>query len=88
MRMMKPHRGAVILAFGILGLVVCQLFGVAAWVMADNDLKEMNRGYMDPAGRDFTKTGRILGMVSTALLGVSLLIVILVFLVSILSHNT
>jgi len=34
---MKPHRGAVILAFGILGLVVCQLFGVAAWVMADND---------------------------------------------------
>ena len=88
MRMMKPHRGAIILAFGILGLVVCQLFGVAAWVMADNDLKETDRGYMDPSGRDFTRTGRILGMVSTALLAVSLLIVILVFLVSILSHNT
>ena len=74
---MKPHRGAVILAFGILGLVVCQLFGVAAWVMGDNDLEEMGRGYMDPSGRDLTQTGRILGIVSTALLAMSLLIVIL-----------
>ena len=30
---MKPHRGIMILVFGILGLVVCQLFGIAAWVM-------------------------------------------------------
>ena len=75
--MMKPHRGAVILAFGILGLVVCQLFGVAAWVMGDNDLKEMRRGYMDPSGRDLTNTGRILGMVATALMAIR--VVVLVF---------
>ncbi|PYS68292.1 MAG: hypothetical protein DMF73_17120, partial [Acidobacteria bacterium] len=75
--MMKPHRGVIILAFGILGPVVCQLFGVAAWVMANNDLKEMNRGYMDPSGRDLTQTGRILGMVATGLMAISLLIVIL-----------
>ena len=74
--MLRPHRGAVILAFGILGFLVCQLFGVAAWVMADNDLKEMDRGYMDPTGRDLTKTGRILGMVSTALLAVSLIVLL------------
>jgi hypothetical protein len=73
--MMKPHRGAVILAFGILGLVVCQLFGVAAWVMGDNDIKEMRRGYMDPSGRDLTQTGRILGMVATGLMVTSLIIV-------------
>ena len=72
--MLRPHRGAVILAFGILGLVVCQLFGVAAWVMADNDLKEMRRGYMDPSGRELTNTGRILGMVATGLLVTSLII--------------
>ena len=78
---MKPHRGAVILAFGILGLVVCQLFGVAAWVMGNNDLREMDRGYMDPAGRDLTKTGRILGMVSTALLLTSLTILCLLVLI-------
>jgi hypothetical protein len=74
--MMKPHRGAVILAFGILGFVVCQLFGVAAWVMADNDLKEMRRGYMDPGGRDLTQTGRILGMVATALMAIPVVFLI------------
>ena len=85
--MMKPHRGAVILAFGILGLVVCQLFGVAAWVMADNDLKEMNRGYMDPTGRDLTNVGRILGIVATALMAIPLLILILFLLASIVSRH-
>lgn len=78
---MKSHRGAVILAFGILGLIVCQLFGVAAWVMAKNDLREMDRGWMDPSGRELTKTGRILGMVSTALMLTSLTILCLFVLV-------
>ena len=84
--MMKPHRGAVILAFGILGLVVCQLFGIAAWVMADNDLKEMNRGYMDPSGRDLTTVGRILGMVATALMAIPVVILIFVLIGSIVSR--
>ena len=79
--MLQPHRGAVILAFGILGLVFCQLFGVAAWVMGDNDLQEMNRGYMDPSGRELTKTGRILGMVATGLM-VTWVFVVIVFLMA------
>jgi hypothetical protein len=73
--MLKPHRGSVILAFGILGLVVCGLFGVAAWVMGNNDLLEMNRGYMDPTGRDLTNTGRILGMVATGITITSLILI-------------
>jgi len=85
--MLRPHRGAVILAFGILGLVVCQLFGVAAWVMADNDLKEMRRGYMDPSGRDLTNVGRILGMVATALMAIPLLFVILFLVLSIVAGH-
>ena len=75
--MMKPHRGSLILAFGILGLVVCQVFGVAAWVMGKTDLEEMDRGYMDASGRDLTNTGRILGIIATALMGVSLVLVAL-----------
>ena len=84
--MMKPHRGAVILAFGILGFVVCQLFGVAAWVMADNDLKEMRRGYMDPSGRDLTNTGRILGMVATALMAIPVVFLIFFLVAAIVSR--
>jgi hypothetical protein len=85
--MLRPHRGPVILAFGILGFLVCALFGVAAWVMADNDLKEMDYGYMDPAGRDLTKTGRILGMVSTGLLVTSLILMVFLFLIPMLAHR-
>ena len=73
--MLKPHRGSVILAFGILGFVVCGLFGVAAWVMGNNDLREMDRGWMDPSGRDLTNTGRILGMVCTGIMITSLILV-------------
>ena len=65
---MKPHRGMTILVFGILGLVVCQLLGIAAWVMGNQDLREMDAGWMDPSGRDLTNAGRICGMVATALL--------------------
>ena len=83
---MKPHRGSVILACGILGLVVCQLLGIAAWMMADKDLAEMDRGYMDPSGRDLTRTGRILGMVSTALLVISFLFVVLVVMIPLLTR--
>jgi hypothetical protein len=31
---MKPHRGGAILALGIIGIVVCFITGIIAWVMA------------------------------------------------------
>jgi hypothetical protein len=65
---MKEHRGTIILVFGILSLVVCPFFGIAAWVMGNTDLEEMDWGRMDPSGRDLTKAGRICGMVGTGLL--------------------
>ncbi len=73
---MKPHRGVLILVFGILGFVVCPFFGVAAWVMGNKDLEEMDAGGMDPTGRDFTKVGRICGIIATALLLLQVLILI------------
>lgn len=78
---MKPHNGTMILVFGILGLLMCTIFGIIAWVMGNRDLKEMDAGVMDPAGRDNTKTGKILGMVGTiiAIVGVGLTILISIF---------
>lgn len=64
---MKPHRGTLILILGILGLIVCMPVGIAAWVMGNGDLKEMAAGTMDPAGKDMTNIGRILGIVSVVL---------------------
>ena len=61
---LRPHRGGVVLALGILGLVVCFICGIIAWVMGNNDLKEMAEGTMDLSGQGLTQAGRICGMVS------------------------
>jgi hypothetical protein len=71
---MKPHHGTLVLVFGILGLVICAPLGIAAWVMGNGDLKQMDSGAMDPSGRSLTNAGRILGMVATILLGIGILI--------------
>lgn len=73
---MKPHRGVLILVFGVLSLVLCPFLGIAAWVMGNTDLQEMAMGRMDLTGSDMTKAGRICGMVGTALLGLQVLIII------------
>lgn len=64
---LNPHRGGVVLALGILGLVACFICGIFAWVMGNNDLREMAAGTMDLSGRGLTQAGRICGMVSVIL---------------------
>lgn len=70
---MKPHRGPVILVLGIVGLVFCPFFGVAAWAMGNRDLEEMATGQMDPSGADLTKAGRLCGIIGTVILTVGML---------------
>ena len=71
---LRPHRGGLILALGILGLVCCFICGIIAWVMGSNDLKEMAAGRMDPSGQGMTNAGKICGMVSVILQIVGLVI--------------
>ena len=75
---LQPHRGVMILVFGILGLVICMIFGIVAWVMGSGDLRAMAEGRMDPTGEGLTKAGRICGMISVALTIVVFVIWILV----------
>jgi hypothetical protein len=74
----RPHRGTMILVFGILAWFVCFIFGIMAWVMGNNDLKEMDAGRMDPEGRGLTQAGKILGMINVILLLCSLAITALI----------
>ncbi len=69
---LRPHRGAAVLVLGILGLVVCVICGIIAWVMGNNDLREMDAGRMDPTGRGLTVAGKICGMISVILAIVAL----------------
>jgi predicted Zn finger-like uncharacterized protein len=63
----QPHRGTIILVLGILAIVtgLHLVLGPIAWVMGNNDLKEIHAGRMDPEGEGTTNIGRILGMVAT-----------------------
>ena len=73
----RPHRGAMILVFGIVGIVLCQVFGIVAWVMGNADLAAMERGEMDRSGEGMTNAGKILGIISVVLLVLGVLVGIL-----------
>ncbi len=64
---LKPHRGTMLIIFGVLGLICCIIFGILAWVMGQGDLKEMAAGRMDPSGEGMTKAAKILGIISVVL---------------------
>jgi hypothetical protein len=71
---LRPHRGILVLVLGIVSLIcTCFPVGIIAWVLANQDLKEMNAGIMDPTGIGMTKAGKILAMVS---IGISILMAI------------
>jgi hypothetical protein len=76
---MKPHRATTVLILGILGLIVCGPLAIAAWVMGNSDLKEMDAGTMDPSGRGTTNAGKICGIIGTILLIISLIMVVVFF---------
>lgn len=59
----RHHRGGLILILGAIGLVMgCPVFSLTAWVMGSDDLRAIDAGEMDPAGRDYTLIGQRLGM--------------------------
>jgi hypothetical protein len=72
-RDLMPHRGVMILVFGILSWVVCPIFGIMAWVMGNGDLVEIKSGRMDPEGEGLTQAGKVVGMISVILWCVGLL---------------
>ncbi len=76
---MKAHRGTLILVLGILGLVICFPCGLAAWIMGNGDLKQMNTGQMDPEGRSLPQAGKVVGIIATVLAVLSLIAAVVFF---------
>jgi predicted Zn finger-like uncharacterized protein len=69
----EPHRGGLVMALGIIGVVglVCPpvgtIFGIIAWALGRSDLGKMRRGDMDPEGEGLTQAGWVCGIVAAAL---------------------
>jgi len=67
-RQFRPHRGGLVLTLSLLGFACCQFLSIAAWIMGYTDMKEINAGRMDPAGRGLTQAGMIIGIIGTVLM--------------------
>jgi hypothetical protein len=74
----EAHRGGAILALGIIGVVLCQICGIIAWVMGNKDLAKMKAGRMDRSGEGMTQAGKILGIISVALMVIGIAWVVFV----------
>ena len=70
----RPHRGTLVLVLGILGIVCCMPCGIVAWVLGNQDLKDMAAGTMDPTGLGMTKAGKILGIISVVLFVIGIVV--------------
>ena len=81
----EAHRGGAILALGIIGIVICGICGIIAWVMGNTDLAKMKAGRMDRSGEGMTQAGRILGIISTVLM--ILLVIWIVFVMGVVATS-
>jgi uncharacterized membrane protein YjgN (DUF898 family) len=68
-----------VLVLGILGIVVCGLCGPFAWTMGNRVVAEIDASGGRLGGRQEANIGRILGIVATALLALSVLAILVVF---------
>ena len=73
---LEPHRGGTVLTLGILGLVICLICGIIAWVMGAGDLRKMREGRMDRSGQGTTQAGMICGIIGTILGALGLVLVL------------
>ena len=71
----KPHRAGTILTLAIIGLLVFGPLCIAAWIMGDSDLREMDAGIMDDSGRSSTSTGKSLGVIGTVLWIIAVIVI-------------
>ncbi len=68
-----PPQGTVVLILGLVGLLICALAAPVAWIMGNNYKRQCEELGVEPDGAG--TTGRILGIVGTVLLVLSLCLV-------------
>jgi uncharacterized membrane protein YjgN (DUF898 family) len=72
----KHPQAVTVLVLGILGIVVCGLCGPFAWQMGSRVEREIAASQGRWGGGTEATVGKILGIVATALLGVSLVVIV------------
>jgi uncharacterized membrane protein YjgN (DUF898 family) len=81
-------QATTVLVLGIVGLVACQVLSPFAWSMGNRVVREIDAAGGTTGGRDQANIGRILGIVGTVLLGISLLVLLFVIVVAAIGVTT
>lgn len=68
----KPEGATTVFVLGVLGLILCAPLGIAAWVMGNSYANRCRALSVEP--ETLGVAGRILGIISTCLLGLGLAI--------------
>lgn len=66
----KPEGGVAIFVLGLLGMLLCQVLGIIAWVQGNTYMQKCRNLGVEPEG--IAVAGRILGMISSILFILSL----------------
>ncbi len=84
----KPEGAVAVFVLGLLGLLVCQILGIIAWVLGNSYIAQCREMGTEP--EPLAVAGRILGIISTILmiLGVIVGVVMgLIFIVAAVAAN-
>jgi len=81
----KPEGATTIFVLGLLGLLLCQILGIIAWVQGNTYLESCRRLGVQPDG--MAVAGRILGIIATIILILSVTVGVLVGIAGGLSAN-
>ncbi|WP_216822959.1 DUF4190 domain-containing protein [Aeromicrobium sp. A1-2] len=75
----KHPQSTTALILGILGLVVCGVIAPFAWVTGSRAVREIDASQGGYGGRSEANAGKILGIIGTSILGLTLVIVVPLF---------
>ena len=73
----EQSQATTALVLGILGLVLCQILGPFAWSMGNKEMQAIDAGRRSPENRGTANAAKILGIVGTVLLAISIVVIIL-----------
>ncbi len=70
------NQATISLVLGIVGIICCGLVAPVAWWMGQKELAAIDSGASPEAGRGLATAGKILGIIGTILLGLTLIWVV------------
>lgn len=73
----ESSQASTALVLSIVGLVCCQVLGIVAWIMAKNELEGIKAGRRNPANEGTATAARIIGIITTVLLGLGIIALII-----------